>query len=254
VEVAHFFPSKTQHQVNERWQKVLNPDLVKGSWTGTEDRVIVAWVAEHGLKDWSALAAQLPGRIGKQCRERWHNHLSPLVIKSDWTEEEDKVLIECHQKWGNKWSRIAEFLHGRTDNAIKNRWNSSLRRWIERIENGLNPVGKRGRRPKLAPRPSMPSPDVPVKSPEKASLSVSEVKGEVAHEAEEKASKLDALIVPTFGERRPPFSPGLLPPPVGMWSPLTGIYWSPDLGSKSPSRPTISRVDFANIPAPKFDE
>jgi hypothetical protein len=90
-EVSYFFPSKTQHQVNERWQKVLNPNLMKGSWTGTEDQVVVASVAQHGLRDWGELATNLPGRIGKQCRERFHNHLSPLVVKSNWTEDEDRT-------------------------------------------------------------------------------------------------------------------------------------------------------------------
>jgi hypothetical protein len=101
AEVARFFPSKMQHQVNERWQKVLNPNLVKRSWTGAEDQVIVAWVAEHGLKNWGVLATQLLGRIRKQCWEWWYNYLSPLVVRSDWTEEEDnadRVPAEMEQQ------------------------------------------------------------------------------------------------------------------------------------------------------------
>jgi hypothetical protein len=80
----------------------LNPNLVKGSQTGAENQVIVAWAAEAGLKNWSAPTAQLPGRIGKQLREWWHNYHSPLVGKSDWTEEDDNTLVERHQKCGNK--------------------------------------------------------------------------------------------------------------------------------------------------------
>jgi hypothetical protein len=73
-------------------------------------------------------------------------------------EEEDNTLVERHQKCGNKWSQIADFLSGRADNAMKNRWNLSLKRRIERIQSGLDPTVKHGRRPKLSPRSSMPSP------------------------------------------------------------------------------------------------
>ena len=150
-DIVSFFPGKTQHQVMDRWAKVLDPSLVKGSWTGEEDSLIMNWVNVHGPKDWGTLAEKLPGRISKQCRERWHNHLAPDVLKSDWTENEDRILIEKQKLWGNKWAKIAMFLPGRTDNAVKNRWNSSLKRRLERIEKGQNPSGKRGRKPK---RPS----------------------------------------------------------------------------------------------------
>ena len=150
-EIARYFPGKGAHQVADRWAKVLNPSLVKGSWTYDEDAQIVKWVSENGPKNWGALAALLPGRISKQCRERWHNHLSPNVNKNDWTPEEDQILIDRQKKLGNKWSQIAMDLPGRTDNAVKNRWNSSLKRRLERIERGQNPSGKRGRKPK---RPS----------------------------------------------------------------------------------------------------
>jgi hypothetical protein len=67
-------------------------------------------------------------RLGKQCRERWYNHLSPDVRKDPWTDEEDKVIIEAHNKFGSKWTAISSLLKGRTPNAIKNRWNSTLKR------------------------------------------------------------------------------------------------------------------------------
>jgi hypothetical protein len=70
----------------------------------------------------------MPGRAGKQCRERWHNHLCPNVIKSDWTEEEQWRLFLSHKLNGNKWTQISAVLQGRSDNSIKNHWNSKMRK------------------------------------------------------------------------------------------------------------------------------
>ncbi|KAG7994303.1 hypothetical protein I3843_01G052000 [Carya illinoinensis] len=131
--IAECVPDRTDVQCLHRWQKVLNPDLVKGPWSKEEDDLIIELVAKQGKKKWSEIAKFLPGRIGKQCRERWHNHLNPDIKKTAWTKEEESTLIKAHQIYGNKWAEIAKFLDGRTENSIKNHWNCSVRKKLESI-------------------------------------------------------------------------------------------------------------------------
>ena len=150
--LADCFPQKTAAQLSSRWEKVINPNLVKGSWTTDEDETIIRFVQENGEKDWAKLALLLNGRTGKQCRERFRNHLNTNVNHNPWTEEEDALLIELHAKYGNAWTKLAQHFEGRPDNCIKNRWNSTVRKRLERIELGQPLVMKRGRKPKTVTR------------------------------------------------------------------------------------------------------
>lgn len=124
--IASSFPTKTPQQVFERWTKVLDPNLTKGSWTPQEDQIIINFVQHFGTKNWTKLSEQLPGRIGKQCRERWFNHLNPGISVQPWTYEEDQILYRLHQQLGNKWAKISTIMRTRPDNAIKNRWYSTV--------------------------------------------------------------------------------------------------------------------------------
>lgn len=136
TKIADFFPGKTGQQIAERWDKVLNPNLIKGSWTKEEDQKIINFVNQNGTHNWGKLASLLPGRIGKQCRERWRNHLDPNINHNPWTHEEDDELIRLHQLYGNAWVKISLLMKNRSDNDIKNRWNSTIKKRLQKLDNG----------------------------------------------------------------------------------------------------------------------
>ncbi|KAJ6230987.1 transcription factor myb3r-4 [Anaeramoeba flamelloides] len=127
--IATKLEKKDATQCIHRWQKVLNPKLKKGKWSTKEDQVLTKYVKKYG-KLWSKIAKKIKHRTSKQCRERWNNILDPNIQKTPWTSDEDKVIIAKYEELGSKWSQMKQFLPGRSDNQIKNRWNSRLKKYI----------------------------------------------------------------------------------------------------------------------------
>uniref|UniRef100_A0A1D1YFZ1 Myb-related protein Zm1 n=1 Tax=Anthurium amnicola TaxID=1678845 RepID=A0A1D1YFZ1_9ARAE len=103
--------------------------LKKGSWTPAEDMRLMAYIQKYGHGNWRALPKQAGLlRCGKSCRLRWINYLRPDIKRGNFTKEEEDTIIKLHQTLGNKWSKIASRLPGRTDNEIKNVWNTHLKK------------------------------------------------------------------------------------------------------------------------------
>ncbi|XP_021287206.1 transcription factor MYB39-like [Herrania umbratica] len=113
-------------------------NLKKGPWTPEEDQKLVDYINKNGLGSWRTLP-KLAGlnRCGKSCRLRWTNYLRPDIKRGKFSEEEERVIINLHSVLGNKWSRIATHLPGRTDNEIKNFWNTHIRKKL--LNMGIDP-------------------------------------------------------------------------------------------------------------------
>ncbi|KAL6517423.1 hypothetical protein OROMI_033124 [Orobanche minor] len=114
----------------------------KGAWTKEEDDRLIGYIRAHGEGCWRSLpkAAGLL-RCGKSCRLRWINYLRPDLKRGNFTEDEDEIIIKLHSLLGNKWSLIAGRLPGRTDNEIKNYWNTHIRRKL--LIRGIDPTTHR---------------------------------------------------------------------------------------------------------------
>ncbi|CAN4092479.1 unnamed protein product [Withania somnifera] len=128
--------------------------LKKGPWTCDEDQKLIDYIEKHGHGSWRALP-KLAGlnRCGKSCRLRWTNYLRPDIKRGKFSEEEEQTILHLHSILGNKWSAIATHLSGRTDNEIKNFWNTHLKKKLIRM--GYDPMTHRPRADLFASLPNI---------------------------------------------------------------------------------------------------
>ncbi|XP_027348312.1 transcription factor MYB3-like [Abrus precatorius] len=117
-------------------------DLNKGAWSKQEDQKLIDYINQHADVCWRTLP-QAAGllRCGKSCRLRWINYLRPDLKRGNFAEDEEDLIIKLHALLGNRWSLIAGRLPGRTDNEVKNYWNSHIRRKL--ISKGIDPNNHR---------------------------------------------------------------------------------------------------------------
>ncbi|KAG5234878.1 MYB transcription factor [Salix suchowensis] len=113
--------------------------LKKGPWTPEEDQILIDYIKKHGYGNWRTLPKNAGlQRCGKSCRLRWTNYLRPDIKRGRFSFEEEETIIQLHGILGNKWSAIAARLPGRTDNEIKNYWNTHIRKKLLRM--GIDPA------------------------------------------------------------------------------------------------------------------
>ena len=103
--IAKLIPGKSEIKCHTRWLELNNiGNCILGTWKMKEDEILTRFVDQYGAQNWTKASEYLPGRIGKQCRERWFNHLDPTIKKDDWKLEEDIEIVRLHLSLGNKWA------------------------------------------------------------------------------------------------------------------------------------------------------
>ena len=128
IEEAPDKNSNTENVQKKRESK--KPREAKDFWTPEEDAQLRAYVKKYGAKKWTCAQMYVPSKKGKQCRERWHNHLNNMITKAKWSIDEEWVLFILHKWMGNKWSDLSKNLPARSDNNIKNYWNSKMQKKV----------------------------------------------------------------------------------------------------------------------------
>jgi hypothetical protein len=140
--IGTYLPKHTPGRIRARWERCIDPEIFRGPFTEDEDAKITEYVRLKGTQDWTGIKDLIPNRHPKHCRERWLSHLNSLVTNQEWTPEEDSLIMTQVQEHGPRWARISRMLSGRTDNAVKNRYHSSIEGRITTAANGtafLNP-------------------------------------------------------------------------------------------------------------------
>uniref|UniRef100_A0A453JYL8 Uncharacterized protein n=1 Tax=Aegilops tauschii subsp. strangulata TaxID=200361 RepID=A0A453JYL8_AEGTS len=122
-----------------RHEEEAAEEIRRGPWTVEEDLTLVNYIADHGDGRWNSLArAAGLKRTGKSCRLRWLNYLRPDVKRGNFTADEQLLILDLHSRWGNRWSKIAQHLPGRTDNEIKNYWRTRVQKHAKQLNCDAN--------------------------------------------------------------------------------------------------------------------
>ena len=127
TEISKKIPGHTSLQCRIRWNKIKQ-GIKKGQWSLHEDKLLKEWIEKNGPVKWEQCGRFIHGRSGKQCREHWSNCLNPALVKGDWTAEEDFLIMHFYEKCNGSWKKIIHLFNGRTENSIKNRFFSELRK------------------------------------------------------------------------------------------------------------------------------
>uniref|UniRef100_A0A5B7B9L8 Uncharacterized protein n=1 Tax=Davidia involucrata TaxID=16924 RepID=A0A5B7B9L8_DAVIN len=121
----------------------------RGPWTAEEDQKLAQAIEIHGAKRWKSIAAKAGlNRCGKSCRLRWMNYLRPNIKRGNMSAQEEDLILRLHKLLGNRWSLIAGRLPGRTDNEIKNYWNSHLSKKIRQEKQSTSTTSEESIPPK----------------------------------------------------------------------------------------------------------
>nr|QDL88496.1 transcription factor WER-like isoform X1 [Cymbidium ensifolium] len=127
--------------------------LNKGAWTALEDKLLVSYINAKGEGKWTSVPTKAGlNRRGKSCRLRWLNYLRPNIKRGNFSGEEEELIIRLHKLLGNRWSLIAGRLPGRTDNEIKNYWNTTLSKKLQNQNFAINMPNNKLLEPKLKPQ------------------------------------------------------------------------------------------------------
>ncbi|XP_042482074.1 myb-related protein 306-like [Macadamia integrifolia] len=111
----------------------------KGPWTPEEDIILVSYIQEHGPGNWRSVPTNTGLlRCSKSCRLRWTNYLRPGIKRGNFTDHEERMIIHLQALLGNRWAAIASYLPQRTDNDIKNYWNTHLKKKLKKLQTGVD--------------------------------------------------------------------------------------------------------------------